>query len=188
MSDRPPAPDLNLVRELFYRAQRSNELYPSDPADQVTVGKDAVIRVGVAAGDDPSLSKVQQGTFAATRSEVEATTVRQKLPNNTARLTVDGVDGWAYSFLTEFQDRFELFAYFDGVDYQVMLIAPELEGRVNPHDAHLFTGGRLCLSSNPASQSGQPTLEEAYSKSVLWANGMSLYLQGHTFPWSINNL
>lgn len=188
MSDHPHAPDLNLVRSLFYEAQRNNTSYPTDPAKQVTVGKDAVIRVGVSPERDASLSRVQHGTFAARDASLEQRVVREKLPDGTRALRVGDIDGWVYDFHTEFQDRFELFAYFDGVGYQVLLLDPPLEGTLNPHHAHLYSDGRLCLSGEMNSASGQPTLEEAYSKSVLWANGISLYKRGHAFPWSINNL
>ena len=53
------------------------------------------------------------------------------------------------------------------------------------HAGHLYANGRLCLSQNGGS--GQPTLEEAYSKSVLWATGMDVVLAGYPFPFSPNN-
>lgn len=188
VSERPHAPDLNAVRNLFYEAQRSGVSYPTDPRKQVTVGKDAGIRVGESPDINPTLSRVQHGTFAASRTEIEAHTVRTKLPDNTRPLRVAELEGWAYGFYTELSDYFELFAYYDGARYQVMLIAPELEGHVGAHSAHLYPDGRLCLSADPGMASGQPSLEEAYSKSVLWANGISIYQRGHAFPWSINNL
>lgn len=187
MSNLPQAPDLNVVRQLFHDAQRNDVTHPSDPSRQVTVDKEARIRVGPPSTATNDRSSVQHGIFAATRLERDQQTARLKLPSNTQFLDSANAQGWAYSFNTEISGReFVMFAYFNGSSYQVKLISPEIEGKYNAHNAHLYSDGRLCLSADAGS--GQPSLEEAYSKSVLWANGMDVHMAGYAFPFSINNL
>lgn len=183
------ASDLNAIRDAMLAAQTQNVAYPKEPSQTVTVDRNATIRLGASPADAPSLSKVQHGTFAAvlqnTRLERDQSTARTKLPTNTRYFDEPGAEGWMYSFVTELGDTFELFASFNGRDYEVFLVSPEIETKYNAHSAHLFRDGRLCLSTNSGTQ---PSLEEAYSKSVLWANGMSFHMRGEIFPWSINNL
>lgn len=186
MSSIPQAADLNEVRELFRRAQNADLPYPTDTSQQVSVDKEARIHVGAPSTASNDKSRVQQGIFATSRLERDQEIARRKLPANTRFLSDSGIQGWAYSFNSEIADRnYVMFAYFDGSNYQVKLISPEIEGKFNGHDVHLYTDGRLCLSDSK--DSGQPTLEEAYSKSVLWANGMDVHLAGYAFPFSINN-
>lgn len=107
--------------------------------------------------------------------------VEGKLPPSTRHLTVDGVRGWLYPISTELGDEFRLFLYFDGAGYQVKVIEPDLEGRFDPHASHLLPDGRLCLSE--VAGAGAATLEEAYARSVVWCNGMSVFLREERFPY-----
>ena len=187
MTNLPEATDLNRVRALFHEAQKKDIAYPTDPDQQVSVDRHARILVGAPSTPTNDKSRVQHGTWAASRLERDQETARRKLPPTTKFLNDADLKGWAYSINTEMSGReFVMFAYFDGSNYQVKLISPEVEGKYNPHNAHLYRDGRLCLSESAGS--GQPTLEEAYSKSVLWANGMDVLMAGWAFPFSINNV
>jgi hypothetical protein len=117
--------------------------------------------------------------------ERERAVASAKLPPDTRLLEVDGIWGWLYSFRDELGDRYTMFAYHDGSQYQVKVVEPEVEGRFSPHSGHLFGDGRICLS---ATLTGLATLELAYAKSVLWANGFSIFLRTGKFPFSRNNL
>ncbi|GEJ56045.1 hypothetical protein AMYX_07860 [Anaeromyxobacter diazotrophicus] len=50
-----------------------------------------------------------------------------------------------------------------------------------PHACHLFPGGRICLGAEQSG--GAPTLESAYARSVVWANGYSVYQREGAFPF-----
>lgn len=80
-----------------------------------------------------------------------------------------------------------MFLYFDGAFYQVYVISPKLEDYwSNPHTGHIYPDGRICFGSEFGN--GQPTLREAFAKSVLWANGISVARHGGgQFPFSANN-
>ncbi len=177
--------DLNEVRRRIKQAQRRGTPYPPSPTEQVVVDRDGNIRLGDEAGREP-VSVVHQATFAALdRTLRDQQTARTKLPRNTVFINEADVSGWLYSITTDLGDEYTLFAYFDGTDYKVKLVAPELEGRLPAHGAHLFGSGQICLDERKGS--GQATLEEAFSKSALWALGISYVRQGLTFPFSINN-
>ncbi len=113
--------------------------------------------------------------------------VLEKMPGNTFEATVGGTTGWYYTIVNEFSDQFIFFACYDGSSYQVMLIEPKLEGRLGAHESHLYSNGKLCLSDT--ADNGMPTLEQAYARSVVWSNGVSVILHDSTafFPFSINN-
>jgi hypothetical protein len=106
--------------------------------------------------------------------------VEQSLPSATRAIVVDGVRGWLYPVITETGDRLQLFLWFDGAAYQVAVANPDVS-RHDPHACHLFPHARICLSSDEGG--GMPTLEGAYAKSVLWANGFSVYQRTGTFPF-----
>lgn len=114
----------------------------------------------------------------------EQQTIHQKFPPNTRPLTVEGIQGWYYKFVNELTDQYEMFVYYDGSLYQVQIAFPEVTGQYGVHDAHLFNDGRICFGD----EGGMPTLEQAYAKSVLWANGFSIFQQTGLFPFSLNNL
>lgn len=178
--------DLNAIREAMLQAQRNSTPTPPDPGSRVSVTNTGRMQLGPVA-DPSSTSKVQHGTFAAsTRELTDLETARNKMPPNTQWIEAGGVKGWAYSFTTEFGRKYEMLAYFNGSEYRVLLIAPTIEGQYNAHNAHLYSDGHICLREGGTN--GQPSLEEAFSKSVLWANGMDVHIAGHDFPFSINNL
>lgn len=109
--------------------------------------------------------------------------VRTSMPSNTRELTVNNIVGWSYDITCEFGKQYSLFLYFDGSRYQVKCVFPEVEGKFyNIHEHHLFGDGRLCL--DPTSQ-GAPSIDYAYTKSVLWANGWSVFEMTGKFPFSL---
>lgn len=80
-------------------------------------------------------------------------------------------------------DPYTLFAYNDGSQYQVMVVFPEVAGRLNPHEVHLYSNGCICFGEGV----GLPTLEQAFAKSVLWTAGFSAFARTGNFQFSNNN-
>jgi hypothetical protein len=107
--------------------------------------------------------------------------VAQKLPRGTRLLGVDDIYGWLYPIVNELGDRYTMFVYHDGSGYSVEVVEPEVEGRYSPHHGHLFSDGRICFGTTGSTL---PSLELAYAKSVLWANGFSIFRRTGTFPFS----
>jgi hypothetical protein len=179
--------DLNRLRDIIRSAQHQGDQYPVDPTARVAVGSEGEIYTGDAPEGRP-LSKVQHGTFAARvrgREVGDLQWAAAHMPRNTRFIDHRDARGWCYSFRSQMGRPYTMFAYFDGNSYQVKLVEPRLEGVLGVHSSHLFANGKLCLSQNGGS--GQPSLEEAYSKSVLWATGMDVVLAGYPFPFSVNN-
>lgn len=97
----------------------------------------------------------------------------------------------SYSRITGFEydlringRRYVLFAYFDppARGYKVMVIEPNVNGKYNPHNGHLFSDGHICFGEKANSQV-MDSLESAYAKSVLWAHGFDRFLRTGTFPY-----
>ncbi len=109
---------------------------------------------------------------------------RGKMPRNTVEVVSDGCTGFKYDIKCELGKQYKLFAYFNGSRYRVMVVSPEVERGELGHESHVLPDGSLCLE--PTVQ-GCRTLEQAFAKSVLWANGYSLYLESGQFPFSANN-
>lgn len=103
------------------------------------------------------------------------------LPANARRVTAQGTTGWVYPVLSEQGDRFRLFLWFDGAGYQVKVIEPVLDATGDPHACHVFPDQRLCLGGDPGG--GMPTLEGAFARSVLWANGYAGWRRTGRFPF-----
>lgn len=182
--------DLNKLRETILRNQEQGKSLPARRDEKVYATQDGRIVTGdsVRPSEERQLSEVHQATFAAVttsngRRQSEQRIVNEKLPRNTRYLEVDGVGGWYYKFNDEFGNLYEMFAYHDGSSYQVKVVYPEVEGQYTPHNGHLFSDGRICFSGSGIVS----TLEQAYAKSVLWANGFTVFQQGNPFPFSLNN-
>ena len=92
--------------------------------------------------------------------------------------------GFKYEIECELKQKYTFFAYFNGSRYRVMVVSPEVERGELGHESHVLPDGSLCLE--PTVQ-GCRTLQAAYTKSVLWANGYSIYAQTGKFPFSANN-
>ena len=179
--------DLNRLRDTILQNQNSSNDRPTDQSNKVIVDRDGKIREGANTNSrEAGLSEVPQETFA-NRLVEERHIVNNFMPRNTRKITTDeGVTGWLYNFTCEFGDNYLMFAYFDGNYYQVLVIEPKVEGKWNSaHTGHIYSDGRICFGHGYGS--GRPTLQEAYSKSVLWANGLSVALRTDHFPFSNNN-
>jgi hypothetical protein len=185
--------DLNELRTRVLRNQAQGNETPTRPQDKVLVDHDGKIVMGSDLQPEAAreLAEVHQGVFASLEDRVkhDAAVVAKKLPSNAEFARVQGTPGWFYGVESEFGDHYEFFVYFNGSSYQVKVVEPEVEGRFSPHDGHLYEDGRICFGQ----ASGMPTLESAYAKSVLWANGFSAYDAAKRagrpipFPFSLNN-
>lgn len=107
---------------------------------------------------------------------------RSSMPSNTRELTVNNITGWSYEVTCEYGKKYSLFLYFDGGRYQVKCVFPEVEGKfTNIVEHHLFPDGRICLDVS----GGASSIADAYSKSVIWANGWSVFEMTGKFPFAI---
>lgn len=125
--------------------------------------------------------------FASPRLDRDRQTALSKMPANTQELRSseygpDGV-GWIYAITNTFGTTFQFFVNFTGMAYEVWLVSPEIEAKFkNPHDGHIFSNGKICLQQ--ANAGGMPTLETAFAKSAVWAEGIAVVLNGGKFPWN----
>jgi len=181
---RGSAPSLDQLRDLIHNQQTRESGTPQEPARQVRVTRDGRLTTGDQAGNQPS-SDVQPDTFAYPNKASDARYVVTHMPEGTQLAESNGREGWLYSFTNEFGEPFTMFAYFDAGYYQVLVLEPELEEYwLSPHTGHIYSDGLICFGNDY--NSGRPTLETAYAKSVLWANGISVALQGYDFPWNVD--
>ncbi len=131
------------------------------------------------------LSDLTTETFAASPNALwDNYTTSRSMPSNTRSVQVGDRQGWTYSVVNEFDDCYQFFAYWsdNNRDYRVMLISPNLEGQYGSHQAHLYTNGLCCLTPTI----GTSSLELAFTRSVLWCNGVSVVRRGGTFPFTID--
>lgn len=175
-------PSLDAIRDQLHAAQEQNDEHPKPVRQKLVADQAGRIGFEEDLADGRALSEISQGTFN-TRVETDRQIARTRLPLNSREVSVAGTNGWLYGFEDEFGEWFEMWTFFDGTQYQVALVSPAAESRSGQHDKHLFADGYLCLGS----RGGMPTLEAAYAKSVLWANGYSAYRLTGKFPFSINN-
>ena len=94
---------------------------------------------------------------------------------------MQGARGWLYAVTTEQGDRYQLFLWFDGAAYQVKVVSPEVDRGADPEACHLLPGDRVCLGAEHGG--GMPTIESAFARSVLWANGFSAWRRTGRFPF-----
>ncbi len=83
--------------------------------------------------------------------------------------------------------EFEFATFFDGAQYQSVLVRPEglereVVGRHGGHWPHMFSDGYVCLAENGG---GAGSLEEAFAKTAMWAYHMAAFLQ--TQDWLFLN-
>jgi hypothetical protein len=185
--------DLNELRRLVLTNQTTASgamIKAAAPSETILVSREGKLQLAsnLTPESTRTLATVEQDTFHG-RNEEELATARKFMPTTTRKhRTEDGVDGWLYSFYCEFGQQYVMFAYFDGVSYQVIVLQPTVERRFcSPHTGHVFSDGRICFGQ--AYGGGRKNLQDAYAKSVLWANGMSSMLlsRNEVFPFSINN-
>lgn len=191
--------DLNRLRETLRESAKEGEIQPLEPRRQVLVTREGQVRFGdeVNEAERRALSEVPQETFgtgvrtlfdalfgdstaSADRLASDRQTVRERLPRETVELRIDGVPTWVLPVRCEFGRRYKLALWFDGSEYQAKLVEPALEGTIDVITGHVFPDGTLCLRS-PAG--GMPTLEQAFGKSVLLINGLSVLRERGVFPF-----
>lgn len=175
--------DLNALREQIQNNQQRGTARPTEERDKVYANPDGrIVRGTDVSGDREELSEIPQTVFASTEARLvrDAETVARKLPADAQLLTVDGVSGWLYRIESELGDAYDMFVYYDGSQYQVKVVFPDVVGRYDPHYGHLYNDGRICFGSGV----GLSDLESAYAKSVLWATGFSVFLRNDTFPFN----
>jgi hypothetical protein len=119
-------PDLNRIRQTVLENQAHGNTRPKDPNKQITADREGGLHIGpVTTGQ--AVSVVPQETFAS-RLDEDRRTASEKLPTNTTEVTTrEGVTGFLYRINSSFGYKFEMFAYYDGSQYQVMVIEPEIE-------------------------------------------------------------
>lgn len=145
----------------------------------VVVTPDGVIRRAdqVRPTDGP-VSRVTSQIFAADSDEEMA---RRFLPASQRRIDFDKTPGWVYDVTVRGQDfTFYLHRNRYSSGFSVRLVSPEIERLGMAHDTHLFGDGRLCLG--PFGHEPK-TMEDAYGRSVMWADGITQMLEGHAWPW-----
>lgn len=174
--------DLNELRNRVLENQQRGTDLPTSTARSVYVDNEGNITLDPQAEQQRNLSQVPQKTFADF-SQRDKQVVAQYLPSNTQEMKSKNVTGWLYEITCALGQRYTMFVYNDGDLYQVMVLFPEVAGKYNQHNAHLFNDGRICFGS----EGGLPTLQQAYAKSVLWATGFSTFLKTGQFQFSINN-
>jgi hypothetical protein len=122
---------------------------------------------------------LQAATAGLTRAGRDRAIAAERLPASAREVAVEGIRGWLYEVTNTHGDEYELFLWFDGSAYQVRVVAPDVWGRSDLHACHLFADARICLDAGEGH--GAPTLEEAYARSVAWANGFSVYRRSGKF-------
>ena len=179
--------DLNKLCDKLHDAQQSGDTDPTAKSKQVFVDRTGGVKFGdeVSPTEARNLSRVQQDVFADRLSD-EARAAETKMPAGTKRIkSRDGTEGWLYGFKCAYGRFYKMFGYWDGSAYQVLVLEPALESKwKSVHSGHLYSNGSICFGSS--SSGGRPTLESAYAKSVVWANGMSTALATGTFPFNYN--
>ena len=116
------------------------------------------------------------------RAEREHADVARYLPENALLLSFGGVAGWAYDFQNDLLDWYRMWAFFDTRTslYRVKMVEPAVPDEVNPHVAHYFRNGDLCLTRDVGTRS----LRDAYARSVAFSIGWSWWQRNRTFPFN----
>jgi len=181
------SPSLAKLQEIVTKRKYQSK---TTPGPDVVVDKEGkIIVVEVSRGGTVSTSQpvsiVPKDIFAADyyRVSKEQSFVNSKMPSNTYRVDEDGAEGWMYEINTgdPYYENYTMFLYYDSSYYHVKLVEPSYAGKYGVSSCHLFSGGKLCLSSN--SHGGYASIEKTYAKSVLWAKGFSEFLRTGTFPF-----
>lgn len=162
------------------RIQTSADVDEGDAASDVVVATDGAVHSCEAAKPVVRLSEVHQGVFSAAPL-AQARLVADKLPQNTRWIEDTKARGWMYDVTNEFGDDYSFFIYHrqDNGLFFAMMIYPEVPATPDPHVAHYFRTGGLCL----APEVGLPTLDGCYAKSVIFSVGWSTYARTGVFPF-----
>ncbi|MDQ2809772.1 MAG: hypothetical protein M3Z04_23085 [Chloroflexota bacterium] len=181
--------DLNVLREILIKRQQEggNAIVPAQ--EKVWIDNEGKIKTAnqIQPGQERRLTEMQQNAVFASSSRMltEQAVVTEKFPRGTHLQEVDNVAGWFYEFNDEYSQPYTMFIYHDGSLYQVQVVFPEVAGKYNVHNAHLWPDGRICLI--PDGNGGMSDFAQTYARSVLWANGFTAFLHSGKFPFSLNN-
>lgn len=106
----------------------------------------------------------------------------QYLPDNTRETAWNGLTGWVYDFENDLGDDYRMWAYYQPQTslYRVKMVEPKVHGPVDPHVAHFFPDGDLCLTKDVGTRS----LRHAYARSVAFSIGWSWWQRNRTFPFN----
>lgn len=174
--------DLNAIQAAVLEQQRNGGAQVDD-SRQLYADNNGEIVLGGDGRDTSRMSKIETDTFYVRDLTMEARAVA-KMP--ASRKVSDGTyEGYVYKITNDFQDTYEMFIYYHSgyQTYRVALISPRLGGEVNAHGCHLWPDGTICLTKRQGS--GYPSMEETYSKSVLWTLGASLFQRGYGFQFNM---
>ena len=161
--------DLNAIRDAVLAARNKGQ----NQVPSVSVNNKGLIVQRSPDQAPEVLSKLPPQRFASEYFGL------QKMPSGTQRWTSpDGTKGLLWSICTEVGDRFVFFTFKRSDGWQSLVVEPAVERHFqNPETGHLFSDGRLCFGEQ------LDELEEAYAKTVLWANGFAILLRTGVFPW-----
>jgi len=188
MGSDPTEVDLNKLRDLVRRGQHTGNDALVPKTERVFVDKGKIVMGEDLDGRDrQALTRIVTETPFAARRDDEQNIVSRKFPPGAKPMTAGGVAGWLYDVTCELGTTYTFWTYFDEADgyYKTRVLEPHIEEFwCEPHRGHIFTStNRLCLDTRYGG--GAPTLEKAFSRTVLWANGFSVALQTGTFPFSL---
>ena len=179
--------DLNKLRDLIQENQSRGEILPTSPKKQIVVTSDGRISTRDREHDDTEISQVRQDKFAMGKVADDFHQIRRKLPSTARLARVDEQEGLFFSFTDEFNNLFEFWLSYENGYYYSQVVFPVLtpesvSGSVHQHHIFFNSQNKLCLGYS-FKEFGVPHLEDAYTKSVLWANGFSVYQLTGTFPF-----
>jgi hypothetical protein len=170
--------DLNQLRDAVVKARQEGG--KALPNFKVSTEGNIVSNPDAQNSSGQPLTEIPAETFALTLAD--RMTYTQVMPRAAELMSVDGFLGIYYTVISEFGDRFEFFLYQQAGYYHVKVIYPEIERRWrSAHTGHLYNDGNICFGNSY--ESGMPTMRGAFSKSVLWAQGMSVALRTNEFPF-----
>lgn len=180
-------PSLSKLQDIVSKRKYQS---PTTPGQDVGVDKEGRVVVvdvtpaGTVSSSRP-VSTVPKDTFATDYYQLsqEQSVVSSKMPSNTYRVDEDGIEGWVFEINTEdpYYEDYTMFLYRYNGSYYAKLVDPNYAGQFGSHACHMFSDGKLCLSSQ--SDGSYPNMADAYAKAVLWAKGFSIFLRTHTFPF-----
>jgi hypothetical protein len=183
-------PDLNKIAETIRQNQAAGKVNPTEPSEQIFIDDKGDILFGnqVDPASASRLSRVTQETFYLTREQRlagEQSFVNTNMPAGTYYASDGEYDGWVFEITNEFGDTYQFFLWYDPKDghYTSSLIAPDLKGKVEIHQCHLYADGRVCLKE--AGGPGYPNMSMTYARTALWTRGASCYRRGYGFQLNV---
>ncbi len=190
-----PSFDLNDIARRYREATQRSSNASAGAVGAVINREGRLVPEG---GSSPAeTSKIPTTPFAAapatasaeSRLQRDRAVVRSKFPPGTKERKLDswGTTAWFYKIDNELGCVFEFATFFDGAQYQSILVRPEgLERHITEkfggHRPHMFSDGYICLGRNGG---GAASLEDAWAKTAMWAYHMAAFL--NTGQWLFLN-